>query len=372
MKLWWPPLAFTVFIFATLNVVSGWWKTVFDVLGSEKLKLGFLFVLGMAFLLWVVKIGTDKKSHKLSRLVWLIVIVGIYIYFLSIISNVVEQIHLAEYGILTWLYFRPINKRINNVAAYILTWLLVGVIGILDEWVQFYLPSRVGVLPDIYLNLSSSALALILIAKTIRPKLCPLDRSGLRLLGAGVGMGSIILAAFILTVSDFGFLHKDDETGNFYSHYSIEELIYKNQNLTDSYVQSVKELYPVKMHSYLKNQRTLDKYKMEVLVHVFRRDRYKEKGKLLVAYKENLILEKYFPGILHLAGFKWPENKVKKIASELPKAEGHFYESPVSRDDVLVTFSPASFWIFTVIVVVFSFLVGWIPNHVLSFIKTNQ
>ena len=105
------------------------------------------------------------------------------------------------------------------------------------------------------------------------------------------------------------------------------------------------------MHTYLKNESQLNKFYAEILVHLFRRDRYMEKGDLWVAYKENLILDAYFTETIRGSGFAWPPEKTKQVESELKIAPGKFYESPVARDDVIVMFGPATLWGFILLLV---------------------
>jgi hypothetical protein len=74
-------------------------------------------------------------------------------------------------------------------------------------------------------------------------------------------------------------------------------------------------------------------------VHIFRRDRrysvaiksenQKEREEnLFIAYKENLILEKYFGKTLQKSPYKWQNTRSKQIEIEVDTTS--FYRSPVS------------------------------------------
>ena len=91
----------------------------------------------------------------------------------------------------------------------------------------------------------------------------------------------------------------------------------------------------------------------EVRVHIFRRDIHYEKGKnslnynekkesYFIAYKENLILEKYYTQSIKNSIYSWDEKKINEIVSFIEK--NNFYESPVSAN-LFTTFSERTMWI---------------------------
>jgi hypothetical protein len=76
-------------------------------------------------------------------------------------------------------------------------------------------------------------------------------------------------------------------------------------------------------------------------VHIFRRDRKYEEGQkagserrikeaFFIAFKENLILEKYFAGTLRSSGYQWSREKTAAIEPLIEKNAA--YTSPVSKD----------------------------------------
>lgn len=62
----------------------------------------------------------------------------------------VERVHFLEYGILGYLVFMATTDSWKRPFIYSL--LLVSIIGIGDETIQWFLPSRVGDMRDVFMN----------------------------------------------------------------------------------------------------------------------------------------------------------------------------------------------------------------------------
>lgn len=341
---WFPPLAFTLFIYSTLSSVPKLWGMIFSkfsrsaIMGTIEILLAGLFLSAIAYLVFRVKTG------RTAKILWLFGVGFVYAGFILSIEIVVEQVHLVEYGVLAGLYLSPFRKLLKDQTAFYAAWLVTFSAGIVDELIQYYSPVRVGTVPDICLNGYTAALALLLLAKVFcrdggNP---PVSFRNVRIVCGIFALNLLLLGTFVSIVTDYGFLHKDPKIGAFYSRFPVEEL--KRKDRLGKHIAAIKDLYPVKMHTYLKDESAMDKFSAEVLVHLFRRDRYVEKGDLWVAYKENLILENYFTESIKGSGFGWPPERVKQVEAELKVPADKFYESPVARDDVIVAFGPVTLW----------------------------
>jgi hypothetical protein len=91
-------------------------------------------------------------------------------------------------------------------------------------------------------------------------------------------------------------------------------------------------------------------------IHIFRRDRKAEEATkakkemaarelLFIAYKENLILEKYFGQTLEKSTYSWAEDKRKQIEAAIDRIRP--YQSPVSRGLIHIQEKMLWFSIFT-------------------------
>ena len=82
-----------------------------------------------------------------------------------------EKFHLFMYGALSGVVFYALELDIKTNRIYIYTSLLVSVLGIIDEFIQFLLPMRFFDIRDIFLNWISGGLGILFIAFVLKPRL---------------------------------------------------------------------------------------------------------------------------------------------------------------------------------------------------------
>ena len=172
----------------------------------------------------------------------------------------------------------------------------VFAVGIVDEWIQFYLPQRVGVVPDIYLNGVSIGLVLLLSAKVIYPQdtSSPVSPGNFKIAVIATVSVLILRAGFIPTISEWGYRHKDPRIGIFYSRFSREELLSAEPGELKRNDPYLEKIYLGQWKALPENP-GVDPYLKELSMHLIHRAHYYERKNLWRAYKENLILVHYFP-----------------------------------------------------------------------------
>ncbi|MFA5088218.1 MAG: VanZ family protein [Candidatus Omnitrophota bacterium] len=104
------------------------------------------------------------KSKKLSLGAYLLVfsVVVSYVFGLSIIRIPEERIHFLQYGLLAFFIQRAIRPDIKGDTAYLGTWVIVSLLGWLDEGIQHLVPGRYYDIRDVVLNSVSGLMALSL------------------------------------------------------------------------------------------------------------------------------------------------------------------------------------------------------------------
>src|SRR4026208_1523333 len=65
--------------------------------------------------------------------------------------DVVQRFHFVEYGIITFLFYRA-WRALEDPAILLLPALAGLLVGTADEWLQWFIPNRVGEIADILLN----------------------------------------------------------------------------------------------------------------------------------------------------------------------------------------------------------------------------
>jgi hypothetical protein len=232
------------------------------------------------------------------------------------------------------------------LGAYIISALLVSLIGVVDEFVQGNLSNRVGELRDVKINILSGLLALSWYRICLKPPEFPLRAKRTLLMVLPIIGGIIVMIGiFNSHISGFGYYISDSEIGDFYSRRSMAELA---QSSDHSKFRS--EILPrMKSEPYAQLLHNLEeRFHSEIFVHIFRRDKHLKDGDDIVAYRENQILEKYFAGYIQGTEFKWDARKIALLKSACEDKLGEKYISPVSAH-LIVSFNEKEQWIFIVI-----------------------
>jgi hypothetical protein len=341
------------------NFVEGLWGA--DVFGY--------FVIGVvcaAFLTGIYLLWFRLEIRTFSNYFWLAAIGFVYIFFtLNLWKRPEEAIHFLEYGLLGVFLFHALRHHIHDRSIYLTAFLIGGLVGIFDEVLQWVIPQRIWDYRDIGLNALSCGLCQIAIWKGIRPKL-PSSRIQTKSLRTASYLVAIIVILLALSLANtparvkmytealpfLSFLqkeepmaediqkHRDPEIGIFFSRLTLEELKRIDTERAEEYGFILKEWSKKNYADFLK---TFPGYARpflhEMRVHIFRRNRWfwlstqkdiseKRENHLFTAYKENLILEKYFGRTLENSPYKWPQMRIKRIESLIDRSL--FYRSPVS------------------------------------------
>jgi len=367
-------------------------------LSADFFGYSVICVVCIAFLTGIYLLWFRLKIRAFPNYLWLAVIACVYIVFtLKLWERPEEAIHFLEYGLLGFLLFRALRHHIHDKSIYLTAFLIGGLVGIFDEVLQWMIPQRIWDMRDIGLNALSSGLCQIAIWKGIEPKL-PSSRvqpKSIRTLSYFVVTITILLALSLSNTPSrvkmytefFPFLsflrkeepmaqdiykHRDPEIGIFYSCLTLEELDRIDAEKAEEYGLILEEWYQKKYNDFL-NMFPLYAcpFLHEMRVHIFRRNRKfwlstqedipeKRGNHLFIAYKENLILEKYFGRTLERSPYKWPQKRIKRIESAIDKTS--FYKSPVSA----ATYFPLNnlaMWAIAVGMVVLIFVLNLWLSH---------
>ncbi|MBI5555102.1 MAG: VanZ family protein [Elusimicrobia bacterium] len=154
-------ISYVALIYLTLPVIRPVLNFIKAHLGSKFDLLTDIVLLaimaGVALIL--IKSRISRKQYILAFIVFCI-----YGYYLKILKIPEERIHLLEYGFLSYLVFKVYSSDWSFIFRYWQTFLTVSFIGTLDEIIQYFIPTRVGDVRDILLNIVSGLLGLVLTA----------------------------------------------------------------------------------------------------------------------------------------------------------------------------------------------------------------
>ena len=264
--------------------------------------------IGLAILAAIVKIR-DRRGIRFGAIALALVLGTAYAAWNAQgIPEVdaVERVHFVEYGIIALLFYRAWRPR-ADFSMFFLPMLAGIAVGTLEEWLQWFIPGRVGDIRDVLLNCVALACGLLFSAGIDPPSPLGLSlRAGsLRRIGYATALVGLLLAAFFHSVH-LGVEVQDDETGRFRSRYTVDDLARIGQD----------RLALWKEHPPLERPRSRsreDQYMSEALLHATERNRKWEAGDMRAAWAENRILEKYYapaldaPSYVSRTGHRWPD-----------------------------------------------------------------
>ncbi len=256
-------------------------------------------------------------------------------------TDVVESFHFVEYGLLTLLFYRA-WRPLGDLSVLVLPVLAGVLVGTLDEWLQWFVPARVGELHDVVLDAGAVACGLlfsIALSPPARFALALGPRSAMRI-GSAAVVVTIAAALFFHTVH-LGYDVREPGIGVFRSRYSRGQLESAAKERTARW-----RGQPPPAAGRLSRE---DQYVSEALWHVRHRNEAMARGDVLTAWRENRILETFYAPVLETgtsdspAGFSWPAEQRVEVA-RAAGGDGRPYVSEAAPMPIY-DWSKATFWL---------------------------
>jgi hypothetical protein len=394
---------YSIMIFLTVPVARTVQAFVSNKLGKEVFIYFVLFLVGIGFISMLYFFIFKLKVYSASNIIWLCILTGIYSYFtLKLTKTSIEAIHFLEYGLLGFFLFRALKHHIKDKSIYFIAALFALLVGTFDEIIQWITPQRMWDFRDVGFNVLSGGLFQLVIWKVVRPKIIAekINASSLKIFSSVFTLCLIIIGLCALNtpqrvawytnripflsflqkeepMSEFGYKFKDPEIGAFYSRLSPKNLK-KTDNLKgEQYAQILNESVDKDYDEFLRQYNPItNAFIHELRIHIFRRDTHTEKARAtseiskrkesyFIAYKENLILERYFSYTIEKSVYRWNKDMLRESEALIDKSEP--YESPVSKN-LFTAFSEKTVWI--AIFVLISLLV--LINLILSYLENQR
>lgn len=212
--------------------------------------------------------------------------------------DVVERVHFIEYGTIAFLFYRAF-RPLGGPAALLVPAVAALTVGTLDEWLQWFIPNRVGEARDVFLNLVAIGCGVAFGAALDPPHGSPFRwEPGSRRVAAIVGAVFILVFAGFVSAVHLGHLVRDADLA-FRSHYESESLSELARNRA--------ERWPVDPPAVLRRLSREDQYLDEGLWHIRERNRAWAAGDHTAAFLENEILERYFAPVIDTPSYAAPE-----------------------------------------------------------------
>lgn len=305
-----------------------------DALGARYLGLlgvGLALSAGVVFGLALRRIR-DQRPRRYAWLAAAGALVGFQVWWWASGDqrvDLVERVHLLEYGGLALLFHRAFELRFRGWAPAGLALLAVGTVGVADELMQWWSPIRTGDQRDVWLNLFAGLIGLCLArALAVAGPVSRTTRAATPLFG----LAALFFASFgtLVEVAHLGFAAGDEEI-RFRSFFSPERLPAVAAARAARW-----PTLPPKLTAYARE----DFFLTESAWHVQARNAAWEAGDWTGAWVENRILERWYPPFLDLVSFKngvvhrWPAEQRAQAeagrARPLPGAPGPYWSLVLS------------------------------------------
>lgn len=218
-------------------------------------------------------------------------------------SNVVELFHFLQYGLVSFLFYRA-WRPLGDWSVVLLPLLSALIVGTAEEWLQWFIPNRVGEMRDVFLNLAAIGTGLLFSVAVQPPDrwMWRLTRESRPRLARMTAVTVVIFAVFFHIVH-LGHFVQDDEIGTFDSRWAGPELLAMQASKRRAWTGAPP---PVKLARLSRE----DQYLTEGIQHVRERNELWDSGELRAAWLENRILEKFFEPVLDTpthegSGHRW-------------------------------------------------------------------
>jgi hypothetical protein len=299
---------------------------------------------GGALLLAALRIRERRRARYAALALAVVLAAGLLGLFRTGQAEVdaVERIHVLAYGLLAFLFARAFAPR-RDPSTWLLAFLATALFGILDEWLQWLVPTRVGDLRDVGLN-AGAALPGLLLAWAVAP-----GSTVRRLAPGSVRRTALAAAAALLAFAGFydcahlGHRVESPGFGSFLSWHTPGELAAAAAERAERWRERPPgRLSPISREDYFLTEGTW---------RVTARNAALERGDLAAAWLENLLLEAHYAPVLDLSAtrtgqpHRWPEWKRAEVEAARPRPDPLPYASPVLAPRIHSWTGRGPFWV---------------------------
>jgi len=257
--------------------------------------------------------------------------------------DAVQLFHFIEYGLITVLFYRAFATT-TDASPFVFPLLCGLLVGTLEEWLQWFVPSRTGDLGDVALNLWAVVCGLVFSAG-----LWPPPRLTWRLTPGARRRAARLAAIVVLALAGFfqsahvGHEIADPEIGRFRSYYTADGLA-----RLDAARAPVWRAAPPSRMPVLGKQ---DYFLTEGGWHAQARNEGYAARDFRTAWFENRILEKYYDAFLDLRSFssheihRWAPAQRAEVEAGLPDTSSGGYTSRAGEARVYLRPTATELWL---------------------------
>lgn len=353
LKSWLWVFFFSLFIFSTVPLARGVQRFVYSTIGKEFFTYAVFLIVLVALTILLYLFVFKLRIRRVSQYIYLLICASIYGYFIIRLKEHPEEaIHFVEYGILYYLFFVALSKKIRDRTIYITSAFFVLFVGTLDEFLQWMMPERFWDFRDVGFNALAGVIFMFGLWKGIRPENInrPVKRLSVNVLLWIITINLLFLGLCLSNtpktvnyyaerlnllsrlkdeeiMAEYGHKHIDPEIGIFYSRPSLKQLREVDAYYGSSYGEEIANAFERGMtyeDLITAYSPPANPFLYEFVIHLERRDNalknleepislYTAMRSSDIAFKENLILERYFSNTLSYSGYTLPDEIIAEL-----------------------------------------------------------
>ena len=219
--------------------------------------------------------------------------------------NAVERFHFLQYGLIAFVFYRA-WRPLGDSGVVVLPILAGLIVSAAEEWLQWFIPNRVGEINDLLLNLVAIICGLLFSLGVDPPRhlRLALHRDTKRRV-ASLGIAALVAVAVFVHIVHIGHVIVDPAIGRFTTRFSAERLEALQAERAARWAAAPPSRTVVRLSRE-------DQYLTEGMEHVRERNDRWAAGDIRAAWFENGILERYYAPVLDTpthegSGHAWPE-----------------------------------------------------------------
>ena len=160
MKVSWLTAVFSIYFVISSSFMRYVYNYLFMLINKNSLILTIIILIGFIIAFIVILIYLVKQK-KLLRIIPAAVVVGLIILYSFTLDIIAERIHLIQFGLVGFLISLD-NLKENKPENYFFVLLWCFILASLDEIFQYFLPSRVGDIRDVWTGFFGSIIGAFL------------------------------------------------------------------------------------------------------------------------------------------------------------------------------------------------------------------
>jgi len=180
MREWWKKiysvailLLYLFIVLSTLHVAGKGWNAAVQVIGPRFYSIADLIIIVVLATLFINLIYTDLfrgKAKSLLRYVWLIAIGWAALATIYKIDDPQSRMHMPEYLMIGFLTFYAAYSYVRTRTAYVLMIFAIIAFAVAEEYLQLSIPNRSFSFGDLFIDIWSATLAIMIIDFAISPE----------------------------------------------------------------------------------------------------------------------------------------------------------------------------------------------------------